>query len=283
MSFSEIKGKDESTEESEKEPAKETEKEPLEKERKKEPAKAEVGDKNVDEVSMDSGCRQSEEESNASESPEKNDPKEEQQHVKTTQAPIVRLPFAQHAEKSNLMALRQRIVGDIELVKLLCKRCNTRCDHIRDLYDHVASHYKWMRYACKLCNFRHYHFEQLPEHVKTVHKLKGDKDFYFSTVKALDGAEALELSEEPAEETNDTESQESRRPSRCSSDSSRLSDDSSSSSAKIEGTRKRKIQQNNRCGKKKRESLVKSKFLNFHTPSSCMILLDRSFKIIRFS
>lgn len=97
--------------------------------------------------------------------------------------------------------------------------------------------------------------------MKTVHKLRGDKDFYFSTVKALDGAEALELSEDP-EDVNDTESPESR-PSRCSSDSSRLSDDSSSSSARVEGTRKRKVQQNSRHGKRKRQSLVKSKFFFF--------------------
>lgn len=176
----------------------------------------------------------------SSASPEKVD--EEPPPAEVQAAKPVRLPFAQHAEKSNLMALRQRIIPDIELESLRCKKCDTQCDHIQKLYDHVAKHYNWMRYACKLCNFKHYNFEKLPEHVKIVHKLKGDKDFYFSTVKAIDGTEASDLAT-PIEESTEADetSSNSRRPSRCSSDSSRLSDDSSSSSTRVEGAKKRKM------------------------------------------
>lgn len=126
---------------------------------------------------------------------------------------------------------------------LLCKKCETKFNNAHELFDHAASHHNWMRYACKLCNFKHYCFENLPEHVKVVHKLKGDKDFVYSTVKAINGPEALEMCriEEDSNISNDT-SPDSRRPSRCSSDSSRLSDDSSSSSTRVEiGTRKRKL------------------------------------------
>lgn len=174
--------------------------------------------------------------------------------------PVIRIPLARQAEKGNLAALRVKIQSDVDLNKLVCNKCETRCNSIQELYDHTAAHYKWMRYACKLCNYKNYHFEKLPEHVKIVHKLKGDKDFYFSTVKAIDGPEALELSEN-VEEVNeiDDNSPDSRRPSRCSSDSSRLSDDSSSSSTRLEGgSRKRKPQQTKVYSKKRKETTAKS-------------------------
>ncbi|XP_041971306.1 uncharacterized protein LOC121727490 isoform X2 [Aricia agestis] len=156
-----------------------------------------------------------------------------------------RLPYAYGAEKRNLDALKQKMNQDVELDSFLCKKCDTKCVDKGALIDHMANHYKWIRYGCKLCNFKHYEFDKLPEHIKIVHKLKGDSDFYFSTVKAIDSPEALEITElsDDVSETTAT-SPESRRPSRCSSDSSRMSDDSSSSSVRIEGSRKRKI---NRC------------------------------------
>lgn len=225
----------------------------------------ETDTKNIDETSADS--RQSDDAtSNDAESPEKVNESKPTEPARTGERiERIRLPFAQHAEKSNLMALRQKIIADIEFENFVCKKCDTPHPTLHDLYDHLAGHYKWMRYACKLCNFKHYDFEKLPEHVRLVHKLKGDKDFYFSTVKALDGAEASELAE-PSEETNDKDeetSPESRRPSRCSSDSSRLSDDSSSSSTRVEGTRKRKGQQNKGYAKRKRESILKGNFCCF--------------------
>ncbi|XP_075971721.1 uncharacterized protein LOC142973660 [Anticarsia gemmatalis] len=170
----------------------------------------------------------------------------------------IRLPFAHQTEKNNLVAFRQKILPDIELSKLSCRRCDITFNEIQELYDHMAEHLKWMRYACKLCNFKSYSFEKLPEHVKVVHKLKGDKDFYYSTVKAIDGNEALELCEplEELPEPNET-SPDSRRPSRCSSDSSRLSDDSSSSSTRLEGSRKRKIYHNKSSMKRRKELAMK--------------------------
>lgn len=173
----------------------------------------------------------------------------------------VRLPLAHQTEKSNLVAFRQKIQSDIELSKLLCKRCDIQYNDVQELYDHMAAHLKWMRYACKLCNFKSYSFEKLPEHVKVVHKLKGDKDFYYSTVKAIDGSEALDLCEnlDDLPDANE-ESPDSRRPSRCSSDSSRLSDDSSSSSTRIEGSRKRKIYHNKSSTKRRKEMLIKGTF-----------------------
>ncbi|XP_061711006.1 uncharacterized protein LOC133520543 [Cydia pomonella] len=166
----------------------------------------------------------------------------------------LRLPFAHQAEKSNLAAFKQRLRGDVDMEKLLCKKCDAKHTRVQELHEHMAGHYKWMRYACKLCNFKNYDFEKLPEHVKVVHKLKGDSDFYFSTVKALDGPEATELAEPVEESDVNEESSESRRPSRCSSDSSRLSDDSSSSSTREVGSRKRKMYQNRSGGKKKKEN-----------------------------
>lgn len=170
----------------------------------------------------------------------------------------VRLPFAHQTEKNNLVTFRQKIQSAIELNKLMCKRCDVKFNEIQKLYDHMADHIKWMRYGCKLCNFKSYSFSELPEHVKVVHKLKGDKDFYYSTVKAIDGAEALDLCE-PLESIVDTieTSPESRRPSRCSSDSSRLSDDSSSSSTRLEGSRKRKSYQNKNSAKRRKEVIMK--------------------------
>ncbi|XP_026755617.2 uncharacterized protein LOC113515561 [Galleria mellonella] len=170
---------------------------------------------------------------------------------------LPKLPFAHQPEKSNLTAFKQKIQPDIDTLKNLCKRCDIQHNNTEELYNHMAAHYKWMRYACKLCNFKNYEFEKLPEHVKIVHKLKGDTDFYFSTVKAIDGAEALELSELVEELNDNNESPDSRRPSRCSSDSSRLSDDSSSSSTRVEaGSRKRKINQSRNVSKKKKETVI---------------------------
>lgn len=165
------------------------------------------------------------------------------------------LPFAQQAEKSNLTAFKQRMMPDIETDELICKKCNAKHNDIKDLLNHMAAHYKWIRYACKLCNFKHFNFEKLPEHVKIVHKLKGDTDFYYSTVKAVDGTEALELAEAIVETNEISEvSPDSRRPSRCSSDSSRLSDDSSSSSTRLEaGSRKRKANRFRNNAKKKKD------------------------------
>ncbi|XP_028168344.1 zinc finger protein 800 [Ostrinia furnacalis] len=170
--------------------------------------------------------------------------------------PTIKLPFAQQAEKSNLTAFRQKIQPDIEVNTLTCKKCDIQHNSVQELYDHMAGHYKWMRYACKLCNFKTYSFEKLPEHVKVVHKLKGDSEFYFSTVKAIDGNEALELSEVIEESDANDVSPDSRRQSRCSSDSSRLSDDSSSSSTRMEaGSRKRKMFHIKNSAKRKKESL----------------------------
>lgn len=168
-----------------------------------------------------------------------------------------KLPFAQQAEKSNLNAFKQKLLPDIEKDQLMCKKCNTKYNEMNELLNHMAAHYKWLRYACKLCNFKHFNFEKLPEHVKVVHKLKGDTDFYYSTVKAVDGTEALELADS-IDETNERSevSPDSRRPSRCSSDSSRLSDDSSSSSVRIEGSRKRKANKYRNNAKKKKETYV---------------------------
>ncbi|OWR41712.1 zinc finger protein 800 [Danaus plexippus plexippus] len=171
---------------------------------------------------------------------------------------INKLPFAQQAEKSNLNAFKKRLQSDVEIDQLLCKKCNSKFEQIGELLEHVAGHYKWLRYACKLCNFKHFNFDKLPEHVKVVHKLKGDTDFYYSTVKAIDGSEASELSSpvEELTESNET-SPDSRRPSRCSSDSSRLSDDSSSSSTRVEtGSRKRKARLVKNIGKKKKDTVV---------------------------
>ncbi|KPI91319.1 hypothetical protein RR46_14823 [Papilio xuthus] len=166
-----------------------------------------------------------------------------------------KLPHAQQIEKNNLAALRLRLQPDTDLEKLLCKKCNTRHSQILELYEHMAGHYKWMRYACKLCNFKNYGFGNLLEHVKIVHKLKGDSDFYYSTVKAIDANQAMELAE-PVEQIGDTNevSPDSRRNSRCSSDSSRLSDESSSSSVRIEGAKKRKMNSGRSIPKKKKES-----------------------------
>ncbi|CAH0605811.1 unnamed protein product [Chrysodeixis includens] len=201
----------------------------------------------------------------ASESPELEldpepelEPEPEKSQVELSKLTI-RLPFAHQAEKNNLMAFRQRLQSEVELNKLLCKRCDGQFGEVQELFDHVADHIKWYRYACKLCNFKHYYFDKLPEHVKVVHKLKGDKDFYYSTVKAVNGSEAMELCLPPEElpENNET-SPDSRRPSRCSSDSSRLSDDSSSSSTRVEGmTRKRKIYQTKNSSKRRKEFLAK--------------------------
>ncbi|XP_014368738.2 uncharacterized protein LOC106719016 [Papilio machaon] len=165
-----------------------------------------------------------------------------------------KLPHAQQIEKNNLAALRLRLQPDTDLEKLLCKKCDTRHSQILELYEHMAGHYKWMRYACKLCNFKNYGFGNLLEHVKIVHKLKGDSDFYYSTVKAIDANQAIELAE-PVEQIVDTNeaSPDSRRTSRCSSDSSRLSDESSSSSVRIEGAKKRKMNSGRSIPKKKKE------------------------------
>lgn len=192
------------------------------------------------------------------ESPEKNP----ESKLEDISQPVMRLPFAMQTEKSNLAAFKRRIQPDIVFYKLLCKKCDKTLASPVDLFNHMADHVKWMRYACKLCNFKHYNFEHLPEHVKTVHKLKGDKDFYSSTVKAIDGTEAMIISKcltesetaDDAVETNDT-SPESRRPSRCSSDSSRLSDDSSSSNTiKESGSRKRKMHNAKNNPKRKKDA-----------------------------
>lgn len=180
--------------------------------------------------------------------------------MQVEEKPPIRLPHALQAEKSNLAAFKQRIQADVEFVKHVCKKCDLEHGSVLKLYEHMAEHFKWMRYACKLCNFKHYNFDKLPEHVKVVHKLKGDSDFYFSTLKAIDGTEAMIISRclvesettEEVTEVNET-SPNSRRPSRCSSDSSRLSDDSSSSSTVKEiGSRKRKVYHNKGNAKKKK-------------------------------
>ncbi|KAG7308150.1 hypothetical protein JYU34_006811 [Plutella xylostella] len=175
--------------------------------------------------------------------------------------PIPKQAFSEQSEKlvSNLVAFKQKLQqnkSDVDIPNLHCNICNWNAKNIYELYDHLAQHYKWVRYTCKLCNFKNYEFEKLSEHVKTVHKLRGDNEFYCSTIKALDGAEALEHynannSEEAMDETES--SPNSRRPSRCSSDSSRFSDDSSNSSARFEtATRKRKMNTAKTSGKKKK-------------------------------
>lgn len=231
-------------------PQKEEEKQIVIEDKEADEEKDEDDDKEVEEAPMDVSDEDSKS-NDATESPEKVPEKRQIDPPKLN----IRLPFAHQAEKGNLAAFRQRIQTEIEITKMLCKRCDTQFSETQELYDHVAEHVKWMRYACKLCNFKHYYFEKLPEHVKVVHKLKGDKDFYYSTVKAIDGPEALELCESPEEVPDAAEtSPESRRPSRCSSDSSRLSDDSSSSSTRVEGlSRKRKVFQSKTNAKKRKE------------------------------
>ncbi|XP_046963607.1 uncharacterized protein LOC124532629 [Vanessa cardui] len=170
-----------------------------------------------------------------------------------------KLPFAQQAEKSNLNALKQKMQIDTDIDQLLCKKCSNKFNEFLDLFDHMGAHYKWVRYACKLCNFKHFNFDNLLEHVKVVHKLKGNTDFYYSTVKAIDGAEALELAETTDDVIVANEiSPDSRRPSRCSSDSSRISDDSSSSSTRVVevGSRKRKANRYKNNLKKKKETFI---------------------------
>ncbi|KAI5646389.1 hypothetical protein NE865_01322 [Phthorimaea operculella] len=191
--------------------------------------------------------------SESPEKPEKSDPKPQD-----TVKPVIRLPYNSQAEKSNLAAFKQRIAPEIDIGNLQCKKCEAKLNSALELHEHMADHYKWMRYACKLCNFKHYSFEKLPEHVKTVHKLKGDSDFYYTTVKAIDGKEAMMMStcmsESSEENVEPNEDPESRRPSRCSSDSSRLSDDSSSSNNLKEATgKKRKMVQNRRSSSAKKK------------------------------
>ncbi|VVD01618.1 unnamed protein product [Leptidea sinapis] len=170
--------------------------------------------------------------------------------------PLYKLPYSHQAEKSNFDMLKQKLLQDADILQLICKKCDCKFQEITQLFDHIAIHYKWMRYACKLCNFKHYEFEKVPEHVKIVHKLKGDTDFYCSTVKAINGLEATELveSNEDQNDINDT-SPNSRRLSRCSSDSSKLSDDSSSSTSRLDnvGSRKRKMNTFRNTSKKKKE------------------------------
>ncbi|XP_022119850.2 uncharacterized protein LOC110996481 [Pieris rapae] len=164
--------------------------------------------------------------------------------------PVHILPFCHQAEKSNFNVLKLKVMQNIVLEDLSCKKCENKFTEPNDLFDHVAGHYNWVRYACKLCKFRHYEYEKVSDHVKVVHKLKGDAEFYFSTIKALDGAEATDITE-PKDITET--SPNSRRPSRCSSDSSKLSDDSSSSSTPIEvGSRKRKVNAFRAASKKKK-------------------------------
>ncbi|CAF4812808.1 unnamed protein product [Pieris macdunnoughi] len=164
--------------------------------------------------------------------------------------PVHILPFCHQAEKSNFNVLKLKVMQNIILEDLWCKKCENKFKEPNELFDHVAGHYNWVRYACKLCNFRHYEYEMVSDHVKVVHKLKGDAEFYFSTIKAIDGAEATNISE-PKDITET--SPNSRRPSRCSSDSSKLSDDSSSSSTPIEvGSRKRKVNATRAAAKKKK-------------------------------
>ena len=226
-----------------------------------------------DDVAMDvSDDTQS---NDATESPEKETEKPR------IEPPIlnIRLPFAHQAEKSNLTAFRQRILPEIDVNKLLCKKCDAQFSETQELYDHVADHVKWLRYACKLCNYKHYSFEKLPEHVKVVHKLKGDKDFYYSTVKAIDGTEALEMCESPEElpEASET-SPDSRRPSRCSSDSSRLSDDSSSSSTRLEAMgRKRKMFQSKSSAKKRKELGTKGRYNSAQNQNRISFFFMKSF------
>ncbi|KAJ2952137.1 hypothetical protein O0L34_g4416 [Tuta absoluta] len=208
-------------------------------------------DRDMDEDPMD--VEDDDQKSTTSESPEKAEPK-----VEDTVKPVIRLPYNLQAEKSNLAAFKQRIAPDIDIGKLQCKKCEAKHNSAMELYEHMSEHYKWMRYACKLCNFKHYSFDKLPEHVKVVHKLKGDSDFYYTTVKAIDGKEAMMMStcmSESSEENPEQQgSPESRRPSRCSSDSSRLSDDSSSSNTVKEATgKKRKMLQNRRSSSAKKK------------------------------
>ncbi|XP_047526008.1 zinc finger protein 800 [Pieris napi] len=164
--------------------------------------------------------------------------------------PVHILPFCHQAEKSNFNVLKLKVMQNVILEDLSCKKCENKFKEPNELFDHVAGHYNWVRYACKLCKFRHYEYEMVSDHVKVVHKLKGDAEFYFSTIKAIDGTEATHISE-PKDITET--SPNSRRPSRCSSDSSKLSDDSSSSSTPIEvGSRKRKVNAIRAASKKKK-------------------------------
>lgn len=175
-------------------------------------------------------------------------------------------PYVEQAERvnSNITALKNKVYlcPDVDVVKLACKKCDSRHRNIQELCDHMATHFKWIRYACKLCNHKNYNFDNLSDHVKTVHKLKGDSDFYHSTVKAIDGPEALELYEAANKVIEEQDGGESpRRPSRCSSDSSRLSDDSNSSFARVETVgRKRRMRGLKGSAKRKKEVVEKGGF-----------------------
>ncbi|KAF9405229.1 hypothetical protein HW555_013945, partial [Spodoptera exigua] len=198
----------------------------------------------VDDAAMDVSDDDSKS-NDATESPEKVPEKRQIDPPKLN----IRLPFAHQAEKSNRTAFRQRIQSEIEITKMLCKRCDAQFGETQELYDHVAEHVKWMRYACKLCNFKHYFFEKLPEHVKVVHKLKGDKDFYYSTVKAIDGPEALELCESTDELPDATET---------SPESDVRAGALFSSSTRVEGlSRKRKVFHSKTNAKKRKEFIAK--------------------------
>lgn len=174
------------------------------------------------------------------------------------------LPYSENIEQKNLAAFKKRMELDADLDTLLCKKCTIFFTDANVLYRHMAEHFKWYRYGCKLCDFKHYILNELPEHIKVVHKLNGDYEFYSSTIKALDANEASNYSNEifiDLMESTST-SPESRRPSRCSSDSSRYSDnDSCSSNSRVDTicNRKRKIFPTNSNSKRKRETPKKGR------------------------
>ncbi|GBP60806.1 hypothetical protein EVAR_85066_1 [Eumeta japonica] len=127
----------------------------------------------------------------------------------------------------------------------------------------------------------HYLFDAVVEHNKTVHKLKGDREFYYTTVKALDSADAIDSNSVDEMNDNDLTNVDSRRPSRCSNDSSRSSDDSSSCNNRIEvitNKRKRKLPKSQNSYVNKMDFSVTPK--KVETAQSPQMPLDKVIEII---
>lgn len=95
-------------------------------------------------------------------------------------------------EERNFEGLRMRMLTDIKLDTLTCKKCQHVSTNIIDLAAHMARHYNWARYCCKLCNNKDYMRKCMINHINTAHKLYGDDEFYLSTIKVLEPTEAID-------------------------------------------------------------------------------------------
>lgn len=141
-------------------------------------------------------------------------------------------------ENLNFNALKTKVEKDVDIETFKCNKCDVKQSDIHALYKHMAAHLGWSRYGCKLCPFKHYTLSKLPTHIQDVHKLKGDNEFYYSTIKVLNPDEAIN-----SVDTSANTSPESRRQSRFSSDSSKLSDIESGNNIRVDSTLKRKHMQ----------------------------------------